>query len=264
MLPGFRFVLAAILLSLSILVFGLGAAALLRSAHQQFASIPARQPPPEQIFVQQSDVPLTLALLRVDLAPQDSAPAQISAPIAAPTELASPESAPPVEATGEVVPPSDPPKVDVAAAEPVTQEIQTAPAAQPEAQSAAVPTDPKIENQTLLPADMTLVEPVAASVAPEPAISPPPATTAPEIRVATLGSPAIALADPKAAKAASSKADKKAIKKRALAQREKAEKARRRAALVRARQAAARQKAAVRQPAANPFGVAAVQPRPAR
>ena len=33
MLPGFRFLLAAILLSASILVFGLGAAALLRATH---------------------------------------------------------------------------------------------------------------------------------------------------------------------------------------------------------------------------------------
>ena len=38
MLPGFRFLFAAIALSVSILVFGLGAAALLRAAHEEFAS----------------------------------------------------------------------------------------------------------------------------------------------------------------------------------------------------------------------------------
>src|SRR5690242_6775144 len=37
MLPGIRFLLAAILLSISIVVFGLGAAALLRAAHEDFA-----------------------------------------------------------------------------------------------------------------------------------------------------------------------------------------------------------------------------------
>src|SRR4029077_8790210 len=41
MLPGFRFLFAAILLSTSILVFGLGAAALLRATHEQFVSNPA-------------------------------------------------------------------------------------------------------------------------------------------------------------------------------------------------------------------------------
>ena len=43
MLPGFRFLFAAIILSMSVLVFGLGAAALLRAAHEQFASIPSRR-----------------------------------------------------------------------------------------------------------------------------------------------------------------------------------------------------------------------------
>jgi hypothetical protein len=41
MLPGFRFLFAAIVFSMSILVFGLGAAALLRAAHEEFASNPS-------------------------------------------------------------------------------------------------------------------------------------------------------------------------------------------------------------------------------
>ena len=52
MLPGFRFLFAAILLSMSVLVFGLGAAALLRAAHEEFANIPARRAPPEPMFAQ--------------------------------------------------------------------------------------------------------------------------------------------------------------------------------------------------------------------
>src|SRR4051812_7141160 len=54
MLPGFRFLFAAIVLSMSVLIFGLGAAALLRAAHEQFASIPSRRPPPEPVFARQN------------------------------------------------------------------------------------------------------------------------------------------------------------------------------------------------------------------
>ncbi|MDH2399987.1 hypothetical protein QCM77_08505 [Bradyrhizobium sp. SSUT18] len=53
MLPGFRFLFAAILLSASILVFGLGAAALLRATHEQYVSNPSwRNGPQEQVFAQ--------------------------------------------------------------------------------------------------------------------------------------------------------------------------------------------------------------------
>jgi hypothetical protein len=74
MLPGFRFLLSAIVLCFSILVFGLGAAALLRAAHEQFASRPSWYPTPSTTFAQQGD-PLArqgdssgsvLALLEVD------------------------------------------------------------------------------------------------------------------------------------------------------------------------------------------------------
>jgi hypothetical protein len=66
MLPGFRFLLAAIVLSVSLLIFGLGAAALLRAAHEEFASIPSRRPPPETLFAQRSEAGPTLAMLRVE------------------------------------------------------------------------------------------------------------------------------------------------------------------------------------------------------
>ncbi len=69
MLPGFRFLFAAIMLSLSILVFGLGATALLRAAHEEFASNPAWHPGPETTFAQQGEaIRPVLALLRVDAA----------------------------------------------------------------------------------------------------------------------------------------------------------------------------------------------------
>ena len=67
MLPGFRFLFTAIVLSMSILVFGLGAAALLRAAHEEFANLPSRRAPPEPMFARlNDDPPPTLALLRVD------------------------------------------------------------------------------------------------------------------------------------------------------------------------------------------------------
>jgi hypothetical protein len=66
MLPGFRFLFAAIVLSISMLIFGLGAAALLRAAHEEFASIPSRRPPPETLFAPRDDAGPTLAMVRID------------------------------------------------------------------------------------------------------------------------------------------------------------------------------------------------------
>ncbi len=68
MLPGFRFLFAAILLSASILVFGLGAAALLRASHEQYVSNPSwRNGPQEQVFAQAPEPALpVLAVLRAE------------------------------------------------------------------------------------------------------------------------------------------------------------------------------------------------------
>lgn len=68
MLPGFRFLLAAILLSTSVLVFGLGAASLLRTSHEQYVSNPSwRNGPQEQMFAQASEpAQPVLAALRVE------------------------------------------------------------------------------------------------------------------------------------------------------------------------------------------------------
>ena len=68
MLPGFRFLFAAILLSASILVFGLGAAALLRASHEQYVSNPSwRNGPQEQVFAQAAEpAQPVLAVLRAE------------------------------------------------------------------------------------------------------------------------------------------------------------------------------------------------------
>ncbi|MHB8271201.1 hypothetical protein [Bradyrhizobium sp.] len=66
MLPGFRFLFVAIVLSTSMLIFGLGAAALLRAAHEEFASIPSRRAASETQFAQRDDAGATLALVRIE------------------------------------------------------------------------------------------------------------------------------------------------------------------------------------------------------
>ena len=67
MLPGFRFLFATVVLAVSVLVFGLGAAALLRAAHEEFASLPSwrlAQPPP--LAPQPELRAPTLAMLRIE------------------------------------------------------------------------------------------------------------------------------------------------------------------------------------------------------
>jgi hypothetical protein len=74
MLPGFRFLFGAILLCFSIMVFGLGAAALFRAAHEEFVSRPSWRAAPgtmlaqqNEPFAQQSDSSrAVLALLEVE------------------------------------------------------------------------------------------------------------------------------------------------------------------------------------------------------
>ncbi|MGY4285823.1 hypothetical protein ACVWXO_005043 [Bradyrhizobium sp. LM2.7] len=70
MLPGFRFLFAAILVSVSVLVFGLGAAALLRATHEQYVTNPSwRNGPQEQTFAQASEpAQPVLATLRAEAA----------------------------------------------------------------------------------------------------------------------------------------------------------------------------------------------------
>ena len=83
MLPGFRFLVAAILLSVSILIFGLGAAALLRAAHEEFASNPSWRTTREARFAQIEETSRpTLAMLRLE--PQADAPKMTDVPIGIP------------------------------------------------------------------------------------------------------------------------------------------------------------------------------------
>jgi hypothetical protein len=88
MLPGFRFLFVAFVLSLSMLIFGLGAAALLRAAHEEFASIPSRRPPPETMFAQQGDAGQTLAMLRIEPSADEKAATATALPDNMPDQAA--------------------------------------------------------------------------------------------------------------------------------------------------------------------------------
>lgn len=125
MLPGFRFLFAAIVLSISTLIFGLGAAALLRAAHEEFAGIPSRRAPPETTFAQPSDAEPVLAMLRTEPSVADDK--AIDPPITDQTQDQADINLAPTEAenpvTGEVAaldaatPPENSPTAEAAASE---------------------------------------------------------------------------------------------------------------------------------------------------
>ncbi|MGJ5178447.1 hypothetical protein ACQR16_19810 [Bradyrhizobium oligotrophicum] len=72
MLPGFRFLVAAIVFSISLTIFGMGAAALLRAAHEQFASNSSwrsTQASGFTTFLPPADPAPVLAVLRVEPIP---------------------------------------------------------------------------------------------------------------------------------------------------------------------------------------------------
>src|SRR5256885_637125 len=94
MLPGFRFLFVSMVLTISVLVFGLGAAALLRAAHEEFASNPSWRAAPETPFTQPAEATSpVLTMLRVAAEPKapvnghaDAAPAEQTAIISTAAE----------------------------------------------------------------------------------------------------------------------------------------------------------------------------------
>jgi hypothetical protein len=94
MLPGFRFLSVAIVLAVSMLIFGLGAAALLRATHEEFASLPLKQMPEVTFGSRETSEQPTLAVLQVDTPATEPAPDQAEAqhPVTA-VPNAQPESA---------------------------------------------------------------------------------------------------------------------------------------------------------------------------
>jgi len=135
MLPGIRFLFAAVALSVSILIFGLGAAALLRAAHEEFSSNSSWRTAPEPpMLAQQPDTRPVLALLRFDPPPgarevradaRTNVTQQVSAATSAPAEpeavVESPPDSQKVAALGvqENSTPAETPKVDATKVEAV-------------------------------------------------------------------------------------------------------------------------------------------------
>lgn len=181
MLPGFRFLFAAIMLSISTLVFGLGAAALLRASHEQFASLPVLPaapalPPAATADASPHDTaPPTLALLRVDTpeidaaAPRRAMPAPVSdhaapapeakdavAALPAP-DLSAPEPKPAPAATTTSKPSAKTDKVETTATASLAPEP---PQAAPEA-AVIQPETPRPE-PVADPADIATAEPAQA------------------------------------------------------------------------------------------------------
>jgi hypothetical protein len=240
MLPGFRFLFAAIILSMSVLVFGLGAAALLRAAHEQFASIPSRRATPEPVFAQPNEPP-TLALLRFEPPVAEKAPDDVPENTSA---VATPEpeapAAPVFDATpAEVEKLASLQPQETVVAEPVKPEI---PAAEPAPVSGATPAETAAANDEVKGAAIEEPPPpatMAASAAPEPAAeAPSPEGNIAATRIATLGGPAVTIEQPEAAKTTSAKPDRSETRKRA---KERRRIAARRAAALRAQQAAQQQ-----------------------
>ncbi|MGH6641779.1 MAG: hypothetical protein ACRED3_03685 [Bradyrhizobium sp.] len=252
MLPGFRFLFAAIVLSTSVLIFGLGAAALLRAAHEQFASVPSRRPLPEPVFTRQNEPPIpTLALLRVEPETAEKVPDNVAGSTILATETPAAQAP---EAESEKLAAAEPEKLaalkmeEPASAEPAKPEIQTV---ETSAAIAATLAETPIAVEDVKVAAIAETPPtvsVATSTAPEPVAEAPSPSPSPEgnpaaSKIATLGDPAATVAKPAAAKPAEAKPNRSVNRKRAQRAKERRRIAAARRALL-ARQAAALQQAA--------------------
>jgi len=235
MLPDLRFLFAAIVLATSLLVFGLGAAALFRAAHEEFASIPARRAPPEPQFAQQPEAPPVLAMVRVEPSAADKAaadspvPSTPSEPVTASEPAAPAEAAPPAESAKLAAvtaddPPPAPPKVETQTVEtpapaqsaevaPQPPAADPSPASQPapvSTEAAPAPAEAKVvavavADPPATPGEPALAAPAPAMAAPEPTPQPSPEAIAAATRIATLGGPEVVVEAPAAPKTTEAK-----------------------------------------------------------
>jgi hypothetical protein len=231
MLPGFRFLFAAIVLSMSVLIFGLGAAALLRAAHEEFASIPSRRPPPEIMFAQQSGASPTLAILRVE----PSAADELAAKPASDNAPAAPVEQPAITANTAEKPAAEPDTIP-ASTDVTTSVVSAAPSEppKPEAAASAIPVQAEAATDAPAPAVETKVAAIAeiAEAPSQTAVTAPEQVSAPiddrtrlaETKIATLGGPPVTIetqAPSKLAAAVVKKSvqAKRVVKRRRIAQR---------------------------------------------
>jgi len=280
MLPGFRFLFAAIMLSMSLLVFGLGAAALLRAAHESFASNSSWRAAPEVPFAQHPDTTMpVLATLRVEppameklndevtivAAPARAEPAaepirndQVAALKPAETLPAEPvkpaEPAPPIPAA------ENPPAIETApspaASAPAASSAAEASVAGDErkltiasvSETSSIKSEPAaVQAELVTPPQSNLADTTSETMA-APAATP--ADSLATVKIATLGGPPVDVSDDASAldirsvKLPRARPDTSAIKKRVQARR----------ALYRRRLAARARLLALQQLQANPFG----------
>ena len=253
MLPSFRFLFAAIMLSTSILVFGLGAAALLRTAHEEFASNPFWHAAPETTFAQQSEGSRpVLAMLRVDPVPVEHKAPDDAPSVAAPVEPAASASVAAEPETIAALGPELSPQPESAQPEiPVPESPALSEITPAQAEASAGETKLATTEDASPPANEaapTASEQTSAPALPEPDLA--------VAKIAALDAPTVAIEAKPPAKAASAKTtgaepDKSAIKKR-----EQARRAAQRGRIA-ARARAARQAA---QQAADPFAQPIAQP----
>jgi hypothetical protein len=269
MLPGFRFLFAAIMLSLSILIFGLGAAALLRAAHEEVAINPSWRATPETTFAQQPEATRreatrpdaarpVLAMLRVDApvvekssdvpaAAAPLAPAEQAAPLSTPAEpegiaALKPEDSSLPEPAKPEIPVSESPAENEAA-----PALANAPAPADEIRIASATTEavPPANEAARAASGQT-----SAAASPDPDL----ASILASIKIATLNGPPVTIEAHSPRKAAAAKPDTGAIQKRLQARRA----AQRRRMAARAR--LARQALLQQQQIPNPFAPPAIQP----
>jgi hypothetical protein len=229
MLPGFRFLFAAIILSMSILVFGLGAAALLRAAHEEVASNPTWRAAPEMMFAQQGDATRpVLAMLRIEPAAMEQKATDNVSPVAAPVEPAAIVSAP-AEPAASPSTPDEPERIAALLKQEGSSQLETAKpeilAAENPAQGEAAPVQadtPAAAGETSI-ASSEQAAPPATDAAPAASEQISAATSAEpdaaSTKIAALDSPSVAIETNPPAKAASAKPDRSAVKKRLQARR---------------------------------------------
>jgi hypothetical protein len=278
MLPGFRFLFAAIAISMSILIFGLGATALMRAAHEDFATNTSWRAPPEPRFAQQDEAtkPPVLAVLSVQPASNDPAiaPSPADAPAAAPTDPATAPPSPEPQTTASLTPAEAAKPQTAAVATPVEPSIQTDVAAQsrpapPQAETQsdaplsvaerkiAVTDDSKggaTESVTTGKVSPTASVPTASTLQTSPAPPQADAQATPDsspaaTKIATLGGPPVPIEDPAAKAAENAREANAKLEKEKKLRAERAKELRRMAA----RRALLAQQQAAAQEAANPF-----------
>jgi hypothetical protein len=179
MLPGFRFLVAAIVFSLSLLVFGLGAAALFRAAHEQFASSSSWRTTPEgsyTSFLPPAEPPRpVIAMLRVE--PPVSAPAPTSEPHNDLPSIDTPVQTPAVSAEASDIAPAATATAPAELQEATVAAAPSAPAPEPTVVAAATPiaTATSLGNTEAAKIETaTIVPPLQPTPTPEVVVADPP------------------------------------------------------------------------------------------